>query len=51
MTDWGAHHNDIAYWAIGLLAPQRVESRVLAEPIPGGFTAHSDYRVSYTYAN
>jgi len=25
MTDWGARtRNDIAYWAIGLLAPERV---------------------------
>ena len=51
MTDWGAHHNDIAYWAIGLLAPREVESRVLAQPIPGGYTTFSEYEVNYTYAN
>ncbi len=51
MTDWGAHHNDIAYWAIGLLAPERVEARRLNEPIPGGYDAYSDYEVDYTYAN
>ncbi len=51
MTDWGAHHNDIAYWAIGLLAPRDVTSRALVEPIPGGYTAHSEYEVRYTYAN
>jgi predicted dehydrogenase len=51
MTDWGAHHNDIAYWAIGLLAPQRVEARRLKEPIAGGYDAYSDYEVDYTYAN
>jgi predicted dehydrogenase len=51
MTDWGAHHNDIAYWAIGILAPTRVESRRLSEPIPGGYTAIADYSVRYTYAN
>jgi hypothetical protein len=34
MTDWGAHHNDIAYWAIGLLAPTpgRVEGALPAHP-------------------
>ena len=51
MTDWGAHHNDIAYWAIGLLAPTQVESTVLAQPIPGGYTTFSEYRVNYTYSN
>lgn len=51
MTDWGAHHNDIAYWAIGLVAPRSVESRVLSQPIPGGYTTFSDYEVDYTYAN
>jgi predicted dehydrogenase len=51
MTDWGAHHNDIAYWAIGLLAPTHVESTRLSEPIPGGYTAIADYAVKYTYAN
>jgi predicted dehydrogenase len=51
MTDWGAHHNDIAYWAIGLLAPERVEARRLSEPIPGGYDAYSEYEVDYTYAN
>lgn len=51
MTDWGAHHNDIAYWAIGLLAPSHVESTRLSQPIPGGYTAIADYAVRYTYSN
>jgi len=51
MTDWGAHHNDIAYWAVGLLAPTKVESTRFAEPVPGGYTAFSDYEVRYTYEN
>ena len=51
MTDWGAHHNDIAYWAIGLLAPSVVESKVSAQPIPGGYTTFTDYEVNYTYSN
>ena len=51
MTDWGAHHNDIAYWAIGQRAPVKVESTRLTEPIPGGYDAISDYEVRYTYAD
>lgn len=51
MTDWGAHHNDIAYWAIGILAPRTVRSERLSEPIPGGYDAYADYRVLYTYEN
>ncbi len=51
MTDWGAHHNDIAYWAVGLLAPRSVVATRLAEPVPGGYTAHSEYEIAYTYEN
>ncbi len=51
LTDWGAHHNDIARWAIGLEALQSIEAQALAQPIPGGYTAISEYDVKYTYAN
>jgi predicted dehydrogenase len=51
MTDWGAHHNDIAYWAIGQVAPTKVESKRRSEPIPGGYTTIADYEVKYTYAD
>ncbi len=51
MTDWGAHHNDIAYWAIGLLAPREVASRVITPPVAGGYNTFSEYEVNYTYAN
>lgn len=51
MTDWGAHHNDIALWALGVPAPQFVEAKALAGPIPGGYTAISEYDVKFTYAN
>ncbi len=51
MTDWGAHHNDIAYWAIGLLAPREVTSRVLTPPVAGGYNTFSEYEVNYSYAN
>lgn len=50
-TDWGAHHNDIAFWATGEKGPARVEGQVLAQPVPGGYTAFSEYEVRFTYAN
>jgi predicted dehydrogenase len=53
MTDWGAHHNDIVLWALGMdgSGPVSVEGRQLVDMIPGGFTAASEYSVTYTYAN
>lgn len=50
MTDWGAHHIDIARWALGADAPTRVRARTLREPVPGGYTAISDYEVIYEFA-
>lgn len=53
MTDWGAHHNDIALWGLGLerSGPVSIAAKPLAEMIPNGFTAVSEYAVDYTYAN
>jgi predicted dehydrogenase len=51
MTDWGAHHMDIGYWAIGLPAPTRISSKALSVPIPGGYTTIADYEVKFTYPN
>jgi len=53
MTDWGAHHNDIVLWALGMdsSGPVSIEGKQLVEMIPGGFTAASEYAVTYTYAN
>lgn len=51
MTDWGAHHNDIALWAVGLPGPTEIEGRHLTTPVPGGYTAFSQYEVNFTYAN
>lgn len=50
LTDWGAHHNDIARWAIGLDGPVRIEARPLVDPIPGGYTAFSEYEVVFEWA-
>src|SRR5206468_10752877 len=53
MTDWGAHHNDIALWGMGLdrSGPVTIEGKRLVEPVEGGYTAASQYEVIYTYAN
>jgi len=51
MTDWGAHHMDIGYWAIGLVAPIHIESKPLTTLVPGGYTTNSEYEVNFTYAN
>ena len=53
MTDWGAHHNDIAQWGNGteLSGPVEVQGKSLIEMIPGGFQTASQYEVQYRYAN
>jgi predicted dehydrogenase len=53
MTDWGAHHNDIVLWALDLdgSGPVSIEGKQLIDMIPGGYTAASEYEVTYTYAN
>lgn len=55
LTDWGAHHNDIALWGLGLplsaAGPVRVEGHALRDPLPGGYSFPSTYIVHYRYAN
>jgi predicted dehydrogenase len=53
MTDWGAHHNDIVLWALDMdhSGPVSIEGKQLINMIPGGYTAASEYEVTYTYAN
>ena len=51
VTDWGAHHNDIARWAIGQEGPETVEAKVVTKPIPGGYTTPSEYEATLTWAN
>jgi len=51
VTDWGAHHNDIARWAIGLDGPTHVEARVITPPLPDGYTTPSEYEATMTWAN
>jgi len=48
MTDWGAHHIDIAQWAIGA-APIAVRSRAKLPHTPNGYTVPIDFYVEYDY--
>jgi len=51
VTDWGAHHNDIARWAIGLDGPTEIQARAITEPIPGGYTTPSEFEATLMWAN
>ncbi len=51
MTDWGAHHMDIGYWAVGLKAPTKVEGKPTAKPVPGGYTTFSEYDCRFEFSN
>jgi predicted dehydrogenase len=51
MTDWGAHHNDIARWGLGQDGPVKISGKPAVEMIRDGFTAASEYAVEYTYAD
>jgi predicted dehydrogenase len=53
MTDWGAHHNDIAQWANGteLSGPVEVQGKSLVDMIPGGYETASEFEVKFKYEN
>jgi predicted dehydrogenase len=51
VTDWGAHHNDIARWGIGQDGPLAIEAKVITGPIPGGYTTPSEYEATLTWDN
>jgi predicted dehydrogenase len=51
VTDWGAHHNDIARWAIGLDGPTEIQARSITDPIAGGYTTPSEFEATLTWGN
>ena len=51
VTDWGAHHNDIARWAIGEDGPKVIEAKAIGEPIPGGYTTPPAFESTLTWGN
>ncbi|MAG93538.1 MAG: dehydrogenase [Planctomycetaceae bacterium] len=50
MTDWGAHHIDIAQWGIGDL-PIGVNATGTYPTLKDGYNVPIDYHVEYTYPN
>jgi predicted dehydrogenase len=55
MTDWGAHHNDIAQWALnmdnsGPVLVERVRATA-ADNRPNCYNWFPEFEVRYTYAN
>ncbi|MFK8115483.1 MAG: Gfo/Idh/MocA family protein [Rubripirellula sp.] len=50
MTDWGAHHIDIAQWAINSL-PVSIEGRGKQSPIQDGYNVHERFGATIRYQN
>ena len=50
MTDWGAHHLDIAQWAINSL-PVEIESSAKFPTVKDGYNVAIDFFAKYRYAN
>lgn len=50
MTDWGAHHIDIAQWAINSL-PVEIEGTAKMPTVVNGYNVAVDFHASYRFAN
>lgn len=50
MTDWGAHHLDIAQWGIDS-NPVKIDGRAKFPDTPNGYNVAVDYAVNYEFAN
>ena len=50
MTDWGAHHIDIAQWGINSL-PVEIDGQAKYPAVNDGYNVPVDFGVTYQYAN
>ena len=53
MTDWGAHHVDIAQWAMGTeqTGPTQIDTTAKFPQVENGYNVALDFDVKLTYAN
>lgn len=53
MTDTGAHHLDIAQWAIGAekSGPVEIDGRATLPQVPNGYNVAIQYQANYRYGN
>ncbi len=53
MTDWGAHHLDIAQWGIGMdrSGPVEIDAKAHFPSISNGYNVATTYEARYVYAN
>ncbi len=53
MTDWGAHHLDIAQWAIGAQhsGPVEIDGRAKFPHVENGYNVATDFSVKFRYAD
>ena len=52
MTDWGAHHNDIAQWGLGMDGGGPTAVAATGEQpvnLPNSYNCHPNFEVRYTY--
>ena len=50
MTDWGAHHIDIAHWAINS-DPVEIHGTARMPEVPNGFNVAIDFHATFKFAN
>lgn len=50
MTDWGAHHIDIAHWAINS-DPIEIHGTARMPDVPNGFNVAIDFHANFKFAN
>jgi predicted dehydrogenase len=54
LTDWGAHHNDIAQWGLGMDESGPISVEAMGYPLattPNSYNHPRNFEISYRYAN